>query len=214
MPASPLSLELTVDPRVTLAGWENDVPPVRRLVLHHHGDAPLGPVTVTVRADPDFAAPWSVTIAEIQPGASHPIAPIELVLRPSALHAARERQRGTWTAEAWQGDHRLAEHTVEVELLAPTEWPGADSLPELLAAFVLPNHPALAPTLAQAAALLGDRTGAPALDGYQSRSRERALAITEALYDALLALDLRYINPPASFERAGQKVRLPDTILA
>jgi hypothetical protein len=53
-------------------------------------------------------------------------------------------------------------------------------LPELLCAFVLPNHPAVAEWLRGAAALLEQWTQDPSLAGYQSNSRERVALMAAA----------------------------------
>jgi len=57
-------------------------------------------------------------------------------------------------------------------------------------------------------------SGDPSLNGYQSRSRQRVLDMAEAIYSSIRELGITYINPPASFETAGQKVRLPDQVLS
>ena len=51
------------------------------------------------------------------------------------------------------------------------------------------------------------------IDGYMSGSRQRVWEITSAIYTAISNLGIRYSLPPASFERDGQKVRLPSQIL-
>jgi len=117
-----------------------------------------------------------------------------------------ERQAGyLWVTAASNGDE-LSKSRLGVELLAPTEWAGATSLPELLAAFVLPNHPALVPVLGAAGERLRDETGDSALSGYQSKSRERVGSITRAIYNAVQARGVTYVSPPASFETSGQKI--------
>ena len=88
------------------------------------------------------------------------------------------------------------------------EWAGQSSLPEILAAFVLPNNPAIAHILRDAADLLGDWTEDPSLSGYQSQDPKRSYRMAAAIYASILKLDLTYINPPASFEEDGQRVRM------
>ena len=72
--------------------------------------------------------------------------------------------------------------------------------------------PAVEAVLADAAALLGEWTG-DTLSGYQSGDRSRVLLTVGAIYAALQGRGIRYSEPPASFEDAGQKIRLPDRIL-
>ncbi|MCT1601634.1 DUF4011 domain-containing protein [Kocuria sp. p3-SID1433] len=98
-----------------------------------------------------------------------------------------------------------------IQLLARDEW-YARSIPEILAAFVTPNSPALVAPLQRASELLQQRTGSNALDGYQ-QGAERAEAIGQAIYDALAELAIGYITPPASFEESGQKIRRVEGVL-
>src|SRR5690606_6072059 len=67
--------------------------------------------------------------------------------------------------------------------------------------------------LASAASLLQQWTGDPSLSGYQSKDRNRVAITTAAIYTALQRSGIRYINPPASFEESGQKIRTPDRVL-
>ena len=109
----------------------------------------------------------------------------------------------------------IAYQDVEVEVLAANQWranPPQLGL-ELLASFVQPNSPAIAPVLVEASDLLQAKTGVPDLDGYQQGSRERVDAIVEAVYEAMRARDIRYAEPPASWGLEGQKVRTPAEVL-
>ncbi len=85
---------------------------------------------------------------------------------------------------------------------------------ELLASFVQPNSPAIEPLLVEASDRLQQKTGNPALDGYQQGSRERVDAIVESIYESMRARDIRYAEPPASWGGLeGQKVRTPADVL-
>ena len=101
--------------------------------------------------------------------------------------------------------------THHIELLARDEW-HAQLVPESLAAFVTPNSSALMPVLRRASELLEEKTGSSALNGYQEGS-ERVRQIAESVYDALAEKRLTYINPPASFEDTGQKIRRIEDML-
>ena len=97
--------------------------------------------------------------------------------------------------------------------MAHDEWSGLRSPAEILAAFVLPTQPEIEGILAEASRILKEWTGDGSLSGYQTKSAERAFRTTEAIYAALRGPALQYINPPASFEQSGQKIRLPHRIL-
>jgi hypothetical protein len=77
---------------------------------------------------------------------------------------------------------------------------------------VTPRARAIQDLIGEASDLLGERTGDPSLQGYQAGS-DRAMAIARAVYDAMRARQIRYINPPASFEGTGQKIRPAHEVL-
>lgn len=107
-------------------------------------------------------------------------------------------------------------HRHDLHVYSRTQWLAQQ--PEITAAFVQPNHPAVADIIKDASTRLQRLTGNNAVDGYQSLARgdnNRPTAIAGAIFDALSHQIDHYINPPASFnERIGQKLRPLDQILS
>ena len=99
-------------------------------------------------------------------------------------------------------------------MLAARQWsldPAAPVLSlELLASFVQPNHPAVGPIVARAAAILADRTKSGSLQ-VTYVDPERLDAIVDAVFTAVHELDVYYAEPPASWGY-GQKVRTPGDV--
>lgn len=211
--SAPLVIRIEFDPRVNYAMQQNDVPVLRRLQIENTGDSPIRELRLQISAEPAFIRTWTHVVSLLGAGEMHSLEEPELLLSPEFLMASTERTRGLLHVEAFVGDQRLAHTTESLELLAWDEWGGVQSLPELLAAFVMPNHPALVPVLVDAARILGEHSGNPALDGYQSRDPKRVVAIAAALFGALQKRGLVYASAPASFESSGQRVRLPDQVL-
>jgi very-short-patch-repair endonuclease len=209
---SGLHVELDHAGQLCYAMQQNAVPWLRRLAVRNEGAVVHRDVDVSIEL-PGFAAPASLRLAELAPGRSQALAVPELALSAAALANAVERVRTALTVTVARAGERLCAHTSPIDVLAYNEWPGLQPLPALLAAFVSPNHPALRPVLRDVAARLGASTGSPALDGYQSGDPARARAIVAAVHDAIAARQIAYVAPPASFERAGQKVRTPEQVL-
>ena len=101
----------------------------------------------------------------------------------------------------------------EIEVLAYDQWGGTNGIPDLLAAFSLPNNPVIDRVLHEAAELLAKGGKSAAIKGYQSKNREDVWSQISAIYSALARKSLRYSVPPASFASDGQKIRTPDRIL-
>lgn len=211
LPEAKLALECEHDARLQWALQQNDVPLVKRVRVTNEGEESLEDLRVEVRVGDELAEPWTARLAALSPGGSWNLEEVRLNLRPDRLRSQLERERVHLKVEVLQGARILATKDWPLEVLAFNEWAGIQSLPELTAAFVLPNHPDVEQVLRKARALLQERTGDPALAGYQAPDRQ--VDVMRAVYDALFALDIAYVEPPASYEFEGQKVRLPDQIL-
>ncbi|MBU2489819.1 MAG: DUF4011 domain-containing protein [Proteobacteria bacterium] len=203
-----------MDRRIHFALQQNDVPVIKSMTLENRSEAPLEDLLISISAEPEFARGWESRIARIEPGASFSLGVIDLGLSPGFLWDLTEPVRGWFRLSVRVGDRVLLERTETVDLLARNQWSGMCSLPEILAAFVMPNHPAVEQTLRKAADLLKDWTGDSSLSGYQTRDPNRCCQMAAAVYAALQTSGISYINPPAGFEEQGQRIRLPDQILS
>jgi len=97
--------------------------------------------------------------------------------------------------------------------LARDEWGGIEEWPEIIAAFVQPNAPEVERLLREASNRLQAAGQDASIDGYQSRNPRRVATLIAAIWSAICAQRIAYAVPPASFERAGQKIRSPARIL-
>lgn len=100
-----------------------------------------------------------------------------------------------------------------IKLMAYDQWTGTGIMPELLSAFVTPNHPLLSRISVKASQFLETWTGNSSLDEYQTQDPNRVRAQVAAVYEALRSESLVYATPPASFEMIGQRIRLVDNVL-
>jgi hypothetical protein len=100
----------------------------------------------------------------------------------------------------------------DILVLPRDQWLNDDDFFEITAAFIQPNHPAVTQILQDAGSILMRDTGSSSLEGYQS-GPERAQQIGAAIFMALRTRIDRYIDPPASFEAEGQKLRPLDRVL-
>jgi hypothetical protein len=122
------------------------------------------------------------------------------------LNKLTEAVRGSLQLTLREGETEIARESFEVRLLPPSQWSGTDAAPELLAAFVRPNDPAIDQTLRVAAAKLEAAGRSTALDGYASGNKSHVWEVAESIWAAAVEVRIRYVLPPASFEKSGQKV--------
>lgn len=211
-PTSP-SITVAHDPAINYAFQQNAIPVVKELRFQNDGVARKD-LVIRVSTEPAFAAPAEIRIQSVEANGEFRVSPLDLKLSPGFLSELNEKVAGWLKIEVVEGNTVLCTRTEPVSLLAHNEWCGLVSLPEILAAFILPNDPAIMPILSRASDLLRESTGRAALNGYQDKSRKRAWAQAAAIYKAVAELGIRYINPPASFENSGQKISFPSRIVA
>ena len=139
----------------------------------------------------------------------------ELVIAPDkeVLSTTTETVETTFKLLIEQSGEQLWNHDYPLSLHAYDQWTGTGVMPELVSAFVTPNHPRLSPVLVKTAAILERLTGSSALDEYQTQNRNRVRQQVASLYEALRQEGIVYCTPPASFEQSGQRIRLADRVL-
>ena len=207
------AIRIELDGRINFAMQQNDVPVIKSLVIDNPLDRALENLRVQVSGEPGFCEPWEARLSKIPPQSSHRLRLVDLTLSPVYLDDLTERVRGQLRVKLYEGDTLRVETVERVHCLARNEWGGLSSLPEILAAFVLPNHPVVARILKGAGDHLQRWTQDASLSGYQTKDARRVALVAAACFTAIRDLQLRYINPPASFEQEGQKIRLPGQIL-
>lgn len=207
-------IEATVATKIGFASHQNAVPLLRELSVALEGDVPNEGLSLCLSADPPFVQRKTWRIDRLAPGDELEVQDRAVELNAGFLGELTERVVGNIVLELFAADgSELVRRTYAVELLAHNEWGGLGAMAELLPAFVMPNDPAVDGILKAASDVLR-RAGKPdALDGYQGGKRERVWETASAIWSAVAGLRLSYVLPPASFEKVGQKVRTPGTIV-
>ena len=184
--------------------------PLQSLVLENHGNETLENLLVTLVGDEIKTC--SIHVDELPAQARLDLSSVELILDADAIYRLTEKRQSGVTVTVRQGENVLYESTAPVEVLTLDEW-DATAHRATLASYVLPNHPVVEEINRRAQELLQKRTGSGSMSGYQSKDPERVKAVAEAIYDALAEKELIYCTTASSFERTGQRVRLPDRIV-
>lgn len=214
--SSALAIDAVITPKISFATHQNAVPVLRDLRLINLGGEALEDVVAAIAADPPVFEPMQWRVDRIAAGGEAHITKRDLRLNAGLLLQLNEAIRATVTLRATaggQGGAHSAERDLPVELLARNEWGGAAAMPELLAAFILPNDPAVGKLVKAASDVLRRSSRPDGVEGYQSKSRTRVHELASAIWSAVASLRLTYAEPPTSFEWQGQKVRSPSQIL-
>lgn len=209
----PVRMDAAVLPVINYAIQQNGAAAIQSITIENTTDTVFENVSIEITATPAFALPFTRHIEHLPANKTLTISRPKLVLNGEYLASMTEKVTGVLQIQLKTEQEVLASDTVETAVLAFDEWHGVSVYPELLAAFVTPNHPELARVLARATEFLGHWTGDTSMDGYQSQDPNRVLSQAAAIFTALKEQAIAYVVPPASFERVGQRVRLCDMVL-
>lgn len=210
---SSLAVEIVADKTIGYAAIQNNVPVVRTITLTNNSDASIDHVEVVIGCSPAFAAGEHFRFERLAPGESRRIAPVDLRPDHEYLSNLDESERAVISVSITSHGQFLGLATHTIDVLAYDQWAGTRSLPELLAAFCMPNSRVVDHLIANASALLRQTSADLSINGYQSKNREKVWKQVSAIYSTVAAENLHYANPPASFGNDGQKIRTPERIV-
>lgn len=210
---SNVSLGVQMTSVINYALQQNRIPIIQEIVIQNNTPQSLQDTVLKIWSEPEITAAFEQNIDLVPATAAFSIKSIPLRANGEFLAGLTERISGIVHITLTHSTGELAHTTYEVMALAFDEWQGTIFFPELLAAFVTPNHPEIIKINAHAAELLGKWTGDPSLDAYQTQNPNRVLMQAAAIYGALQAQNIVYSVPPASFEAVGQRVRLCDAVI-
>ena len=205
---------------VNLALTHNGVSPLRVLRVTNAGSAPATVTGVEVAleapaetSEQAVGTPLRLDIGVLQAGETFEAQTSDLAMRLNpAVFLRLDEAVTTSLAVTVMTTETTASASGPVRLLTAEEW-WAVGIPELLAAFVRPNDPAVAELLRSASAIIEQRTGSSSLEGYQA-GPARVREIAEAVFHAVADRHITYVEPPASFEGTGQRIRSHSQVLA
>lgn len=209
----PVELLVSMAERITFASHQNDVAVVADLVVRNNTSEAIEDLRLSIECEPPLFSGKTWNIDRLAPESEVRIRDRALPLAGALLSEINERVRSQVTFKLKKGDEVLLDTTRDLLGLARNEWGGASYMPELLAAFVMPNDPAVSTLLKEAGEVLRSAGENCSIDGYQSKQRKRVWQIVSAIWSAISSRRLIYASPPASFESEGQKVRTPSDIL-
>ncbi|XBG31927.1 DUF4011 domain-containing protein [Pseudomonas sp. 13.2] len=213
-----LKILATLVSKLNLADFQNSIPVIHELRISNETSERYLNATLTLTSSPEVLKPKSWRIEEVAAESFRSIPGLDLVLDGPLLTRLTEAEMSTFSfvleadsKEAEGGRQVVAQLDQVVELLPRNQWGGLRHIPDMTAAFVQPNDPAVERLLKQAAELLRLSEKSPSLDGY-SGGPKRAWQLASAAWGAVARMKLDYSLPPASFEQSGQKVRSPSQI--
>jgi hypothetical protein len=152
-----VQIKATLAGKINLADFQNAVPIVHELSLANETDDDIEQLRLTASSEPSFFKPKTWRLDHIAAGTDVRIRDLDLSLDGALLGRLTESERAVITFRLTTGlvePVELASFESTVELLPRNQWGGLSALPDMVAAFVQPNEPAIERVLKKAADVL------------------------------------------------------------
>lgn len=209
--------ESPVIPQVCYALAHNRIPFVKLISIRNVDSSVPKKLTISVTGE------WAVnerspirektfTLEAPQPSEKVEADGHEIQLNDVALADLEERAPATLVIRITDDLGRTQQTHFDLDIYARDQWLNQPDLAVVTAAFVQPNHPDVNRVLARAGEILKSK-GRSGISGYQQEESGQHHHIAEAVFTALQEIVKTYINPPASYEALGQKLRPIDRVL-
>lgn len=200
-------------PIINFAMQQNYVPIIRNLILKNQTNEAISQIRLKITFEPQLARDYETTIDVLEPEVPVEIAPVRINLMTDYLLSLTEKMVGTIHIEVLEKEEKIFTKDIDIELLAYDQWSGALIMPEMICAFITPNHPRVTESIAKAGSYLQKWAGNPSFTGYQTGNPNVIKYQMASIYAALQAENIAYNMPPASYENIGQRVRFPNVVL-
>lgn len=200
-------------PKINYACYQNDIAIIKELKIINNTENTIDNLILKMESSLDFIKPKEWQITSINPENEIIIKDRTISIDGNYLRNLEESVSLTITFTLFSNDILIEKIDVPIQLLAYNEWGGIEYIPELLAAFVMPNSTGIDGILGETGRLLAKNNKDSSLNGYTDNSATKVWEMVSALYTVLANKNLTYCLPPSSFELNGQKIRLTKDIL-
>ncbi len=209
------SIKINIDylKTVNYALYHNRIPVCQSLELTNTSNKTINDVRITCEGE-YISSYESPVIAQLTAGKTIRVSAFEISPDATQLGKLTERIITSFTITISAEGKQMVEEKHEIELMPYDHWLGTQILPQTLASFITPNHPAIEALVPQVGAMLKTLTGASALSDYQSGSSQDVRAQVAAVFATVHQQGIVYRSIPASYELIGQRVTMPDQVLA
>lgn len=212
MPGAALVIHKQVFPFLNISLYLNNIPLIRELTLENTGSEVLENLQLRIGANIPCIESFTYNVAGIPTGKDIKIPLEQLKVNRDFLSRLSETEKAVITITVWQNETKLAAEDITIAVHPLEYFGGFQVLPELIAAYVTPNHSYVYAIKNKAVDILLKQNLQTAFEGYQSNSPERVLQLMSAIYSAIQSEEIVYSALAPGYEETGQRLRLLDTI--
>jgi len=199
-------------PFLNISLYLNDIKPIQSLTIENTSETNSAQLQIKITADLPCIEPFSFTVSSV-PAKRDVKIPLEnLKVNREFLNNLSETEKANFTIEVCEKEIVILKETITIDIQSLEHFGGFQVLPELIAAYVTPNHPYIYHIKRKAVEILESQGLKTAFEGYQSNDTERVLQIMSAIYSAIQCEEIIYSSLPPGYEETGQRLRLLNTI--
>lgn len=209
-----LTIEVSVAGHINFALQQNRIPIVKSITIFNKSAEDLKNITLRIRSTPSFAETAYIRLDALPAIERITISDASVILNADYLVNINEKLTGSLAFELIDENQNLIQTvTAEINVLAYDEWLGTSLYPELLATYVMPNHPVYGDVISEAADIMQSWGLDNQFDGYLSEDPNRTLQMGAALYEALRKRNMLYVVSKGGYATVGQRIKLCDQVL-
>ena len=192
----------------------NGNPMVKDICITNTSEDDIEDYLLHIETDNELIKPFN-RVFDLNSGESETIKEVKnIVASGRFLAGVTDTIKTVLTIEVIKDEESILSESVDITVLPYDFWPGIRYGEDLLAAYIIPNHPVITGILKSAGEILNEIIGCNAFTGYQSENRNIVTNMAKAIYLSLEKKNIQYLVPAISFEDVGQRVRLPEEIEA
>lgn len=209
-----MQVSLEYNRLLSYVSYINQTPFLQSITLKNEDEVKAKDIAVKIQWDLPIVETWTEDGIELEAGESVRLNfEGQRALKVKAMELASMTEGFTmqFQLEVRQGDEIVFTQSYPVEVLAYNGWLGSNYHPSLIASFVTPNHPYISSVIGEASQILASWN--LSFTAYQTQDKTDVIAQMKAIYLAIQKLGIAYLVAPPSFEKSGQRVRLPEEVL-
>lgn len=209
---SPIILHKQTIPFLNISLYLNDIKPVQSLSIENVSDSDSLQLEVKITSDCPCIEPFDYSVPFIPANNQVKIPLNEFKVNRYFLNKLSETEKANISIEVTENNTAIIKETIAINIHPLEYFGGFQILPELIAAYITPNHPYIYHIKRKAVDILEKQGLRTAFEGYQSNDPERILQIISAIYTAIQSEEIVYSSLAPGYEETGQRLRLLNTI--
>ncbi|MCQ2797218.1 MAG: DUF4011 domain-containing protein [Bacilli bacterium] len=189
---------------------------LRKVSIKNDSLVDIEHATLSISSDSPFIVIEDTILTDIQRNKITEVDAFSCTVNAMELYKLNAPMVTTLTLRLCDQDGEVITHKTEVLKILPIEEAASDIIGDkidILSSFVTPEDDEVKKVARDASNILMNTYGRSDFAGYQYHDPNKVKEEAHAVYLALQSLNIRYSEPPASFEKTFQKVRLPYQVI-